>query len=262
MFGTLTVSVVTAVLLLLCMNVTASGQQCDSKGCSIKQLSKLFEEALVNSSDALWKLQQIYFNPSSSQNPSLVYLTVVVTINDIIIDQCNYDNNTYGCFCAFDKCSQYYGDDNCNNGQWVFSPYNKLQPFPIESSWSNLERLVTSSMISYVFYIFDPTFLSIMKALSSSVERRNMQENFADIKVHINTTLLNNPCWDDAISALGMVLMWVSLIILVVMYVYGVIISVRRKFVFFLSCYSACNTQCLGLIPRPIPSFSTLPHCN
>ena len=201
-------SLATALLLLLCMTAATSGQQCDSSECRLHELSKLFEEALVNSGDALWKLQQIYFNPSSGQSPTLVYLNVWVTVNDIIFDRCSYDNvlnGTCSCLDAFDQCSEYF--NYCDRGQWIFQsyPYYQLQlAFPDSS---NLARLTASGSLRFIFFAFDPTFYSIMKALSSSVELRKT------IKMHINTTLHDNPCWDEADSALGMVLTWVSFII-------------------------------------------------
>ena len=98
---------ITALLLLLSgCAVSVCGQQCESTGCRRQELSKLFEEALVNSSEALWKLKLIYFNPSSDhQNPASVSLSVKVTVDDIITvtaDQCNRSNDIG----AFHECSQ------------------------------------------------------------------------------------------------------------------------------------------------------------
>ena len=197
-------SLATALLLLLCMTAATSGQQCDSSECRLHELSKLFEEALVNSGDALWKLQQIYFNPSSGQSSISVYLNVWVTVNDIIFDdRCSYDNVLNGCPDAFDQCSEYFY--YCDRGQWIFRSYYQLQPAFPDSS--NLARLTASESLGPVFFAFDPTFYSTMKVQSSSVELHKT------IKMHINTTLHDNPCLDEADSALGMVLTWVSFII-------------------------------------------------
>ena len=194
-------SLATALLLLLCMTAATSDQPCDSSECRLHELSKLFEEALVNSGDALWKLQQIYFNPSSGRSPVLVYLNVWITVNDIIIiDRCSYDN-----WDAFDQCSEYY---DCDHGQWVFRTRYQLQlAFPDSPM---LAELITSASFRLIFFAFDPTFYSIMKILSSSVET---SENAITTKIHMNTTLHDNPCQDEAASAFGMVLMWVSFII-------------------------------------------------
>lgn len=82
-------NLVLAVLLLLIISVTAvtvsQPWQCDSENCRRYELRELFEEALVSSSDALWQLQQIYFDPSSDQSPALVNCTCHDDINNIII---------------------------------------------------------------------------------------------------------------------------------------------------------------------------------
>ena len=66
-------NLVTAVLPLLSVTAITVSQswQCDSENCRKYELRELFKEALVNSSDALWQLQQIYFDPSSDQIPAL-----------------------------------------------------------------------------------------------------------------------------------------------------------------------------------------------
>ena len=46
--------------------------------------------------------------------------------------------------------------------------------------------------------------VQFMRALQSS------STDGASLTMHINTTLHDNPCMDDAVSALGMVLVWVS----------------------------------------------------
>ena len=61
-------------------------------------------------------------------------------------------------------------------------------------------------------FAVDPTFYSIMKVLSSSTElyQDNNPETI-DLEIHINTTLQENPCFYDAVRALGTVIAWVSL---------------------------------------------------
>ena len=80
-------NLVTAVLLLLRVTAVTISQpwQCDSENCRRYELRELFEEALVSCSDALWQLQQIYFDPSSDQSPALVNCTCHDDINNIII---------------------------------------------------------------------------------------------------------------------------------------------------------------------------------
>ena len=68
-----------------------------------------------------------------------------------------------------------------------------------------------------VFYAFDPTFFSTMKAFASSIAvsfpyyDSNIDDN-VNIKIcmHISTGLGEMPCRDDAVAALEMILVWVS----------------------------------------------------
>ena len=157
--------------LLLLFSVT-SGQQCDSFECKRHELSKLFEEALVNSGNALWQLQQIYFDPYSDHNPALVALSVNITVNDIGNDTwCRPNDDGTQCFCdtgvAFDNCKDIY-DPHCKSGRWMFSSNHFLRLSDSESSY--LTRLLTISLSTGVFFTIDPTFYSIIKPLSNSIE--------------------------------------------------------------------------------------------
>ena len=130
----------------------------------------------------------------------MVTVSVEVTVDGIITDQCNssYDIS------AFDKCSQYSSDD-CNSDQWVFKKeYIRLQPLRLDGSSLILAELIPNLLYS-IFLLYDPTFSSIMRGLSSLTDDKNI-----NLKMHINTTLKENPCLEDASSALEMVLMWVS----------------------------------------------------
>ena len=219
-------SLATALLLLISMTTIASGQQCDSDGCRRHELSKLFEEALVSSSDSLWKLQQIYFDPSSDQSPALIYLSVSVTINNITNNTCWCNQTTAICDmpvsdtnAAFDlyycsECNTYnsYYCTESHYGQWMFFSSYILQP----SSSSQLAELMTTSGSTNVFYAIDPSFYSIMKALSNSIEllleshTHSYEDPMRSIEIHINTTLHENPHRVNAYCALRMILVWVS----------------------------------------------------
>ena len=95
-----------AVIVLLLLSATASGQ-------SLK-LKNSFEEALVNDSVNLWRLQQVYFNPSQFSSPMKVCLTVVVTIPDII------DPNDMTCGYSIEHPSPAF--KSCNDSDmWVLT---------------------------------------------------------------------------------------------------------------------------------------------
>ena len=61
----------------------------------------LKRHVLVNSSEALWQLKLIYFNPFSDHNPVSVSLSVEVTVDNVITDQCSSGGG------AFINCSRY-----------------------------------------------------------------------------------------------------------------------------------------------------------
>ena len=198
-------SLATVLLLIFSVTTTVSGE-CDNSCRKQQELSKLFEEALVNSSDSLWQLQQIYFDPYSEWIPALVYLSVLVTVNDVI-------NGTPDPWCddtTFDYCSgynDYINQCETHHGQWLFSSDYALRPFPGSSDLTTL--LLSDPRSSDVFYAFDPSFYTIMKALASSLGPIPHTHDDV-IQIHINTTLHDNPCQNDAVRALEMVLMWVS----------------------------------------------------
>ena len=214
-------SLATALLLILSVIITSSDQQCDSDddGCRMYQLHGLFEEALISSNGSLWQLQQYYFNPFSYQNSVTrqVNISIWVTANSIRI------NDSYQCGSgyygdsrnAFIYCSEHNThDSHCKNGQWLFFSYYILQP--PSNGPSNLTRLMTTWSTTQTMFAFDPTFYSIMIALSSSTEAelyyyRDTDPDTINLKLHINTTLQENPCIYDAVTALGTIFAWVSL---------------------------------------------------
>ena len=55
-----------------------------------KMLLDLFETALLNNSDALWILQNIFFNPGSKQSPETVCLSVSILVQDIAHPESEY----------------------------------------------------------------------------------------------------------------------------------------------------------------------------
>ena len=55
-----------------------------------KMLLGLFETALRNDSDALWTLQEIFFDPGSKQSPETVCLSVSISVEDIADPESDY----------------------------------------------------------------------------------------------------------------------------------------------------------------------------
>ena len=74
---------------------------------------------------------------------------------------------------------------------------------------------MTTWSTTQTIFAFDPTFYSIMKALSSSTEvelyYRDTDPDTINLEMHINTTLQENPCIYDAVTVLDTVIAWVSL---------------------------------------------------
>ena len=103
---------------------------------------------------------------------------------------------------------------------WTFESTYVLQPTRDDSQSGTLQLgdLLKSLGIT-VFFAFDPTFYTTMKALSSSlVITSSLSEsdpymytnNYAEINIHLREQLETMPCWEDADEALRLVLVWVS----------------------------------------------------
>ena len=172
----------------------------------------LFETALLNNSDALRTLQEIFFNPDSKQSPEKVCLSVSVSVDDIIA------NNDY--YCDNEKWAAFVHDND--SGMWFFNSYYELhqQVNNDASDTQELANLITSSGTTSVFYSFDPSFYSIMQTLSSSIALTfphvgdyfySGDHAYAYINIiAISAELDEMPCWGDAVYAMRSVLMWVS----------------------------------------------------
>ena len=206
-------AVVTALLVLSTRGAVAQYSNYDRK-----TLLGLFETALFNDSDALWTLQEIFFNPDSKQSPEKVCLSFSISVEDIAdpeSEYCDYDSDDPEMWQAF-----VYDDFS---DTWFFNSYYELhqQVDDGESDTQELAKLITKSGSTGVFYSFDPSFYSIMQTLSSSIalalpyaytyDDNSYSNDYAQINIAINTKLDEMPCWDDAVYALRSVLMWVSL---------------------------------------------------
>ena len=211
-------SCISFVIALLLLSVTVQGQQSTDKSLKLRNL---FEEALVNSSESLYRLQQIYFNPTSIRSPSPFCLNVNITVDNIRNLDSSHCNSFYDS--AFDCCNCY---PNCseltpNCSKWCFTRGYELKLAEFESYSSQLSDLLTSSGITSVFNAFDPSFYTTIKALSTSIHDEDLSfldsyyqspsDLVRDINIHISEDLDEMPCWYDADYALSMVLVWVSI---------------------------------------------------
>ena len=177
-----------------------------------KMLLDLFETALLNDNDALWTLQEIFFDPNSKQSPEKVWLLASISVEDIADPESDYcERVRFVAGSAFVR-----GYDN-TSGIWVFNSYYELhQQVDDASDTQELANLIASLGSTNMFYSFDPSFYAIVKTLSSSQayaydDNYYHSNGYAYINITINTELVENPCWDDAVYAMRSVLMWVSL---------------------------------------------------
>ena len=203
-------SMTVILLLLSVISVRGCGDYDPDK--TTKALVTLFEEGLVNNSDNLYALRKVYFNPSSKYSPTSVCLQVRVTVDNIT---CKNLQQTSVCYKAFDY-------DEISGIGWFFDSTYVLQLSNNESGTSQLSRLLSQLAITGVFYTFDPTFFTIMKALSSSLTLRlsftpsvttdecQKRDCTKEIFIHLREDLETMPCWGDAVDALSLVLVWVS----------------------------------------------------
>ena len=152
--------IVTALLLL---SVTVKGQSFTDW-----ELRDLFEEALVNSSESLYKLQRIYFNPSTTYSPVSVHIKVSVTVDNINIQNGQEPYECYGSYgYATFLCEKPFNLwPNCTSG-WYFTSSYKLKLAEVEGGTSQLSDLLTWGSTE-VFNTFDPSFFTIMQKLTGS----------------------------------------------------------------------------------------------
>lgn len=187
------------------------------------KLYKLFEEALINSNESLYQLQQVYFNPKVKQGPGTVCAYVNITVNCIIVTEsnCSYDHPAF-------ECPGGYNRTNCS-GLWSLYSTYLLQLSNDEGGMSQLTNILTTSGSTGVLFAFDPFFYTIMKVLSNSLQlsfpRGIINIMFyddhdlvldllyydeLDLDIHMSSELEEMPCQEDAVNALRMVLVWVS----------------------------------------------------
>ena len=76
-----------------------------------------FKAALRNNSDALWTLQETFFNPGSKQSPDQVCLSVSISVQDIA------DPEPQSGYYEFSKMGPAFVYDN---GMWYFNSYYQL----------------------------------------------------------------------------------------------------------------------------------------
>ena len=217
------------VIVLLLLSVTAKGQQIDyPRSLTLKNL---LEEALVKSSENLWRLQKVYFNPSQISSPENVCLNVTVNVYNITKPfdlVCDDDDDDYETDPAFKLCDGFDSvltpSHSCRPGFWCFWSSYQLKLADDQSGYSSqLSNLLTTSGSTGVFYMFDPSFYNIMKALSASIEVSfpffNDFDNYNDdtkiqnsteVNIQVDGSLNHMPCITDSVEAVRMLLVWVS----------------------------------------------------
>ena len=217
------------VIVLLLLRVTANGQQIDyPRSLTLKNL---FEEALMKSSENLWRLQKVYFNPSQISSPENVCLNVTVNVYnitkpfDFVCDN-DDDDDDYDTDPAFKLCDGFdpvlTPSHSCRLGFWYFWSSYQLKLADDHSGHSSqLSNLLTTSGSTGVFYTFDPSFYNIMKALSASIEISfsflyynynddTKIQNSTEVNIQVDGSLNYMPCTTDAVEAVRMLLVWVS----------------------------------------------------
>ena len=183
----------TVVIALLLLSETR-GQSDDLNDEINLELLHLYEEALVNNNLSLYRLRKLYFNPSpyTYMYSSSFCLQVFITVNNISGPRATSEN----CNAAFDPSHS-------------FRSFCLLQPPHDSSDASKLNTLLSFSLSTDMFYLFDPTFYSIMQALAATTYEYTYPDQH-DININIDGELDFMPCWENAVYALRMLLVWVS----------------------------------------------------
>ena len=188
------------VMALLFLSGT-EGQQ-DYDGDQTRQrLMKLFEEALVNSSESLYTLQGVYFNPSLKKSPASVSVDVTVTV-----DKINQPATPLDCY----GLPAFIGDSTYSSRSRYALQLCDLADTP------QLSDLLTTRGPVGAFCVFESTFYSIMTVLASSSDSNidngyDRSRSVSDyiINIHVKKELEEMPCTKDAAYALRTVLVWV-----------------------------------------------------
>ena len=195
-------SCISLALALLLLSVTVEGQPSTDPKLTLRDL---FEGALLNSSESLNTLQNVFFNPSNIRSPESVCIEVTVTVDNINNIQKGQEDYCYvGAAFHCDDSSFPWSEAECSSG-WYFTSFYELKLADGEKSGiSQLSDLLTYSRNTGMFFVFDPSFYTIMEALSVSLDDTfsfgnipNMDDQAlpsSSIAIHISEDLQQMPC--------------------------------------------------------------------
>ena len=182
------------VMALLFLSGTGGQQDYDSDQTR-QRLMKLFEEALVNSSESLFVLQNVYFNPSSKKSSASVQVDVTVTVDEIK----HPTISSYSCYPAF---------FNHDSSTYTSRSSYTLQ---LQVDTQQLHDLLATGGTTDAFCSFESTFYILMTAMASPSGANYYDVSQCTLNIHIRK-LEQMPCVEDAVYALQMVLVWVRMI--------------------------------------------------
>ena len=188
------------VMALLFLSGTG-GQQDYDRDQTRQRLMKLFEEALVNSSENLYKLQDVYFNPSSKKSPASLQVDVKVTADKIKL----YTDPYY----CYSEMLAFFFDGSTYTSR---SRYRLQLPRDQVDTQQLNDLLATRGTID-ALCSFESTFYFLMTAMASPSEANYNDLTGCTLNIHISKELEQMPCMGDAVYALQMVLVWVRMIL-------------------------------------------------
>ena len=211
------------VAVVLALLVLSTGRAVAQDYYDKKKLLGLFKAALRNNSDALWTLQETFFNPGSKQSPDQVCLSVSISVQDIA------DPEPQSGYYEFSKMGPAFVYDN---GMWYFNSYYQLfqQVNDDASDTRKLANLLTKSGSTGMFYSFDPSFYSIMQKKGCS---RKMCTHMICVTLNgliicgllLAITLLFMVLVDNGLKSAGMGGLILSLVPPLAVFIIGLIIN-------------------------------------
>ena len=161
-----------------------------------------FQKLLMNDSEQLLTLQQIFLTPRQ-RNPNGFYLYVNITVEGRIAYN---DNNLY---LRYKNCDRYFP----YNRSCVYSTSKIFEVLPPAADQSSTVKTFLNELdISMVLQVLDPSFRSLARMFQTLDDSYDMSDCQLIFYTHVNKVeIILDELQTDVRNALYLTLSWVSL---------------------------------------------------